>query len=220
MYNLEMDGLLGSASQFILHYYPLRYLIIGVGSFVQGEITVLISVYLVLRGDLNLGGFLLAIFLGNLIYEGVLYSLGRFLKGTPLGTKLEKKIPQHAKMQFYLHKNAALFLTISKFVVYFNSAVLILSGWTRMAFPKLFKTRFAANSIWLGVNLIISYFAASGINLISKEKLRGLEIGILLVFFVLIFGSKHILKKIMIKEAEIEEKATKIGERIEKTEVK
>ena len=211
-----MADLLDVAGQFIIAHYEWRHLIIAMGILIQGELTVLLSMYLILNGYLGWGSFLLTAGISLFAYESFFYLLGKYFKDTALGKKIEKRIPQHAKMQFYLHKNATLFLILSKFVVYLNVAILLLSGWTKMSSAKFFKHRFAANAIWLGLNGFIFFFVASGYNLLRSQKiLQRIELGVFAVILLIIFGSKYFLKKVMEKEAAIEERAKEIGKIIE-----
>lgn len=212
-----MANLLDIAGQFIMTHYAWRHLIIALGILIQGELTVLLSMYLILNNYLGWGGFFLSVAIGLFAYESFFYLLGKYFKDTALGKKIEKKIPHHAKMQFYLHKNATLFLILSKFVVYFNLAILLLSGWTKMSSAKFFKHRLVANAIWLGLNGFIYFFVASGYNLLSSQKiLHRTELGVFAVIILIIFGSKYFLKRMIEKGAAIEEGARKIGEAFEK----
>jgi len=201
--------------QFILNHYAWRHFIIALGILIQGEITILIAMYLILNKYLGWGGFLVAVGISLFLYENFLYFLGRYLKDTPFGLKVEKKIPHYAKVQFHIHNSATVFLILSKFIVYLNLAVLILSGWMKMNFVKFLKHRLAANVIWLGGNSVIYLLIASGFNLLRTARIiHQFELIVVGLILVLIFGSKHLLKRLIEKEAVIEEKAETIGAKV------
>ncbi len=216
MYNGLVDNYLFDVlGQFILNHYAWRHFIIALGVLIQGEITLLISMYLILNKYLGWGGFLLAVGISLFVYETFFYFLGRYLKDTPLGLKIEKKIPHYAKVQFHIHNNATTFLILSKFVVYLNLAILILSGWAKVSFAKFLKHRLTANAIWLLLNSVIYLLIASGFNLLRSAKIiHQLELVVVGIILLIIFGSKRLLKNLIKEEAVIEEKAEVIGEKV------
>lgn len=207
-----MASLLDILGQWVINHYSWRHVIIALGILIQGEITVLISVYLILNNYLGWGGFLLSIAIGLFVYEVFFYVLGRSLKDTPLGLWLEKKIPFNEKIHYYLNHHIDKFLVLSKFVVYVNVGVIFLSGWMKYRFKSFIKNRVIANTIWLTVITTGAFFVIGGLSLL---RLRQMEIAIL-VLLILIFGSKHLLKKFLGKEIAIEKRVEKIGEAVEK----
>lgn len=207
-----MTSLLDVLGQWVINNYSWRHVIIALGILIQGEITVLISVYLILNNYLGWGGFLLSIAIGLFVYEGFFYVLGRSLKDTPFGLRLEKKIPFNEKIHYYLNNHIDKFLILSKFIVYVNVGVIFLSGWMKYRFKSFIKNRIIANTIWLTVITTGAFFVIGGLSLL---RLRQMEIAIL-ILLVLIFSWKHLLKKFLGKEIAIEKRAEKIGEAVEK----
>lgn len=207
-----MFNLLDISGQWIINHYSLRHLIIALGILIQGEITVLIGVHLILNNYLGWGGFLLAIAIGLVVYESFFYLLGRSLKGTSLGSRLEKKIPYHKKILFHLQNHINKFLIISKFIVYVNVGVIFLSGWIKFDIKSFIKNRVIANTIWLSASITGAFLVIGGLSLL---KLRQMEIAIL-VLFVFVLSWKYLIKKLLGKEIAIEEKAENIGKIIEK----
>ncbi|KKU98983.1 MAG: hypothetical protein UY32_C0009G0012 [Candidatus Jorgensenbacteria bacterium GW2011_GWC1_48_8] len=205
-----MTPLLENLGEWILNNYSLRHLILAVGVVVQGEITILIAVYLILRNYLGWGGFLLAIGIGLLVYEAFFYILGRMLQDTERGLRLKEKILRRPMMRVFLHNHADKFLVLSKFIVYVNVGVIMLSGLMNISAARFIRGRLAANVLWAGSMVAGSFLILSGLTLL---KLHQIEIA-MLVLLVAIFGFKHLVKKIIGKEVRIEEKAETLGEKI------
>lgn len=207
-----MTPLLENLGEWILTHYSLRHLIFALGVVIQGEITILIGVYLILKNYLGWGGFILAIGIGLIVYEAFFYTIGRLLQDTERGTRLKNKILSRPRMHAFLHNHADKFLVLSKFIVYINVGVIMLSGLMNVTLKRFVKGRLAANVLWAGSMIAGSYLILSGLTLL---KLHEVEF-VMLVLLVFIFGFKHLVTKIIGKEVEIEEKAETIGEKIER----
>lgn len=207
-----MTPLLETLGEWILNHYSLRHLIFALGVVIQGEITILIGVYLILKNYLGWGGFLLAIGAGLLVYETFFYTLGKMLQGTGRGLRLKDKILSRPSMHAFLHNHADKFLVLSKFIVYINIGVIMLSGLMNIDVKRFIRGRVAANVLWASSMIVGSYLILSGLALL---KLHQVEIA-MLILLAAIFGFKHLVTKIIGKGAEIEEKAEAIGEKIEK----
>ncbi|MCP6720058.1 MAG: hypothetical protein KJI72_01865 [Patescibacteria group bacterium] len=207
-----MANLLDVLGQWVINHYSFRHFIVAIGILIQGEITVLIGTYLILNGYLGWGSFLISIAISIFVYEGFFYFLGRSLKGTPLGLRLEKKIPYHDKIHFHLKNHINKILILSKFISYVNVGVIFLSGWIKFNIKSFIKNRIIANTIWFSVLVTGSLFVIEGLSLL---KLRQMEIAIFIII-LFIFSWKHLLKKLIGKEVSIEKKVEKIGGMIEK----
>jgi len=212
-----MGSFLNEVGQLILTHYNWRYPIIALALLIHGEAAVIIAVYLILKSYLNWGGFILAAVFSFIGYETFFYFLGRFLKESRLALWFERKIPPKTRQHIerHLHEKAVLFLIASKFVIYLNVATLFLSGWIKMDFKKFFTHRVIANSVWFLGTTLTAYLILSGAKLVSFEN-RNLEFGAIIFILFIIFGSKHILKKLIAKEGEIEVVAEKLGEKTNK----
>ncbi|KKU91514.1 MAG: hypothetical protein UY23_C0001G0120 [Candidatus Jorgensenbacteria bacterium GW2011_GWA1_48_11] len=191
-----MSNLLDLLGNWVIQYYGWRYLIIGLGLTIQEEITIIVSVYLLSNHYLSWLGFLLTLAATFFIYEMFFYLSGRYIRNTFLGRYIERKIPNYAKLQFQLHKNATVFLILSRFVMYLNTGVLFLSGWSGLGFKKLIKARVVANIFWLGGLVILSYFSLSAVNALLAHRA---EIAVV-VFLVLILTIQYIIKKAILEE--------------------
>ncbi|MFH0712446.1 MAG: hypothetical protein V2A55_01125 [Candidatus Jorgensenbacteria bacterium] len=211
-----MDNqIIETAGQFIMTHYAWRHVIIAVGILLQGEITMLLSMYLVVTGHLTIGSFLFAAGMSVFVYENFFYFLGRYFNDSRFGRFIERKIPHYARVEFHVNKNATLLLILSRFVAYMNIAMLTLSGWTKMSWVKFSKTRLIANALWLGGNSIVYFLIASGfIVLQGVDLFRNLQIVVVVIILIIIFGTKHFLKSFIKKEAAAEETAEKIGGQI------
>ena len=204
-------GFLGSLNDWVIDHYLWRHLIVGLGILVQGEITVMLSLYLILQNNLSWLGFLIPSGVSIFLYETFLYAVGWHLKDSRLGAWIDKKIPHSAKLQFSLHKDASKYLTFSKFVSYFNIAILILSGWARLRFGNFLKHRLIANTIWLITLITLAYAVVGGLGHLILKKM---EIGVLFAI-IFIFGAKHLIRKMLNKEANLEEEAKGIGTKVD-----
>lgn len=190
---------------------------IAAGMFVQWEVTLVLSMYLIVNGYLGWGGFIVAIIIGVTAYETMLYSIGRLLKDTRLGNFIRRKIPNHEKLERALREHATTLLFLSKFVAYLNTAVVVLSGWTRMPIRKFAKVRAAASIFWFLILGTITYLAMSGYMLIDQKKfLRNFELVVVGIILFILFGSKWIAKKVLWKTTKLEERAEEIGKKLEK----
>lgn len=212
-----MPPILENLGSFVLDHYAWRHVIIAAGMFVQWEVTLVLSMYLIVNGYLGWGGFIMAIIIGVTAYETTLYSIGRFAKNGPVGRFIKRKIPNHEKLERSLRGHATMLLFLSKFVMYLNSAVVILSGWTKLPVKKFVRVRALANIFWFLVLGTITYLAMSGYMLIDHKKfLRNFEIFIILLIILMLFGSKRIMKRLLFKTTEMEEKAEALGKNLEK----
>ncbi len=207
-----MTPLLENLGEWILNNYSWRHLIFALGVVIQGEITILIGIYLILKNYLGWGGFLLAIGGGLLVYEAFFYTLGRLLQDTARGLRLKDKILSRPRMHMFLHNHADKFLVLSKFIVYINVGVIMLSGLMNISVKRFVKGRVTANVLWASSMIAGSYLILSGLTLL---KLHQVEFA-MLVLLLMVFGFKHLVTKVIGKGAEIEKKAEALGEKISK----
>lgn len=207
-----MSNILDLLGSLVLHYYGWRYLIIAVWLMVQEETAIVISVYLLSNHYLGWPAFFLTLIFTFFVYEMFFYLSGRYIHNTRLGRYIETKIPRYARLQFKLHKNANVFIFISRFVMYLNTAVLFLSGWSGVALKRLLKIRIVANTIWFGFLISLSYFSLTTGNAIIAHQA---EIGIG-IFLVIIVAVQLFAKKVLIEDNKLETEAEKLGEKIEK----
>lgn len=213
-----MPPLLEGLGNFIIAHYEWRHFLIAAGMFIQWEVTLVLSMYLIVNGFLGWGGFIVAVALGTAAYESLLYWFGRLLGDTKFGAFIRRKIPHHDRLEHILQAHSNTLLFLSKFVAYLNSASVVLSGWIRMPFRKFVKIRSLANVFWFLVLGTITYFFVSGYKLLDHEKIfRNFELAAIGVTILVIIGSKRIAKKFLWQKTLAEEKLEKIEGKTGKT---
>ena len=210
-----MGNFLDNLSQLVLHYPSWTYAIIGVGILIQGELTVLLSVFLVINKSITWTGFLIVAPAALLVAENFLYFASRALRHTRFGWRLYKKLKPRRKIQFYLYylkTNLTKLLITSRFLIATNFIILVLVGWSKTKFGKFFKSYFLSLLLWFGAMTLIAYFLISGLTYLKSEKLfRQIEIGIAIIVVLILFG-EYLLRKVLKKAVSIEEKAGRLGD--------
>ena len=212
-----MGGFLDNLGQIVLTHQAWSHYLIALGILIQGELTVLVSVYLVLSGSLGWFDFLIPAFLGILIGDYLLYFLGRIFRNTRFGWRMYKRLKQNKTTQFYTYyvsKNLKKIIILSKFLIGTNFIALLAVGWTKVKFSKFFKAHLIAVVTWLAGVTFVAYFLAGGVYLLKAEKVfRQVEIGIGVVLLIMI-GGEIILKKTLGKALSFESKAKELGEKL------
>ena len=179
--------------------YPAFKLgLVGVLTIIQGESGVVVSILLIRSGQLGWITFFLVAGLALLLYESGIYGLGRLLRNTPLGNKIEKKIKRHEKIEEYLHNNSSRILIISRFIMYFGLAVVFLSGWTKMPYRRFIRARAIGVAIWLGLVTLVFYILAQALGVDGKELAREIIIGVI-VIIVMMVGMRKVVGKAVMK---------------------
>lgn len=192
--------------------------ILGISMIIQGELTILLSMYLAISGKITWIQFVVPT-LGAIAFAEVLvYIVGRNVRNTRFGWRLSKKMKGNKKVQtytYYLKQNMTKLLIITKFIPATNLMIISLIGWTRTKFKEFFPSYIKSLLVWFSSMTVVAYFLISGLHYLRSTKVfRQVEIGILLIF-ILIFAGEHILSKLFKKYTSIEEKAGLIGESIE-----
>lgn len=193
-----MDGLLDYLGALAISHPEWTKLIIGIGIIVQGEITTLISLYLVVGKHITLTQFLISALMGLFIGETIIYLLGRKLRNTRFGWKLYRKIRGNRKIQLYTyyikHKTWKI-LIVAKFLPGMNTLTLFLMGWTRTSFKKFLRVYIPIVLFWLSVTSISAYAVTSGLHYLRSSKIfENIEI-IILGIIALFFVGEWVLKK-------------------------
>lgn len=204
-----MDNLLEHVGNWILQNPSWTDLILAAGIIIQGELTILLSVYLAINDNIGWDQFVI-VTLGTLVIgETFVYVVGRTLRNTRFGWKLYKKNKSNRKIQAYTHylkKNTGKLLILAKFLPATNLIILILIGWSRTKFMTFFKTYLPAVLLWFSSMTVVAYFLMSGLHYLRSTKVfRQVEIGIV-VIFVLIFLGEHILRRAIGKRTPLTER--------------
>jgi len=200
-----MGNLLDSLSGLVSLYPAWTYAIIGAGMVIQGEITIVIAMYLVAGNVLTWQQFFVATFVIYVIYENLLYLASKAMRHTRFGWGLYRKYKSRKRVQLYtyfLKKNLAKLLVIAKFVPGMNFLVITLSGWSKTSFRAFLASYFLATSIWfIGISTS-AYFVVSGLQYLRAAKIfKQAEIVGIAAFIIFILVVEYFLRKLVQKRA-------------------
>ncbi len=192
--------------------------ILGICMIIQGELTILLSMYLAVSGKITWIQFIVPTLGAIAFAEVFVYLVGKNIRNTRFGWRLSKKIKGNKKVQtytYYLKQNMTKLLIVTKFIPATNLMIISLIGWTKTKFKDFFPSYIKSLLIWFFSMTAIAYFFMSGLHYLRSTKVfKQVEIGILLIF-ILIFIGEHFLSRFLKKYASVEEKAEFIGEAIE-----
>lgn len=214
-----MGSILDNLGQLIVQYPAWKYPLIAGGMILQGEVAILILVYLVVNQSLTWKEFILVGLSALFIGESLVYAGGKILRHTRLGWRIYKKIKPNRRLQFYffyLRKNLIKLFIISKFLPATNFVLFFLTGWTKTKWRQFAKSYLTSLFIWFTTMSIVAYFLVSGLYYLKVTRVfRQVEIGILILILI-VFGVEYVLKRLLKKTVAIQEKAGVIGQLIEK----
>jgi len=192
--------------------------ILGISMIIQGELTILLSMYLAVSGKITWLQFVVPTLSAIMCAEIFIYLVGKNIRNTRFGWKLSKKMKGNKKVQtytYYLKQNMTKLLIITKFIPATNLMIMSLIGWTRTKFKDFFPSYIKSLLVWFLSMTVVAYFLMSGLHYLSSTKVfKQAEIGIVAIF-ILIFIGEHILSKLFKKYTSIEERAELIGESVE-----
>ncbi len=196
-----MGHFLNTLGQLIVQYPAWTHFIIGVAILIQGELTILLSVFLIVSGKLPWSELLIVAPLALIFGETIIYMTGRMLRNTRFGWKLYRnKIKQNKRFQsyfYYLKTNLTKLLIGAKFLIGMNVFVILLAGWTKTKFRTFMKSYLTGVVIWFTAVTVFSYFFMSGLTYLKTEKIfKQAEYGIIIVI-VFIFLFEFVLKRIV-----------------------
>lgn len=195
-----MNNLLDTLGNLALNYPQWTTLIIAIGIAVQGEVTTLVSLYLVVGKHITLLQFLIPALIGLFVWETLLYMLGRNIRGTRFGWKLYRRMKDNRKIQlytYYLKNHSGKFLLAAKFIPGMNSLMLFLMGWTKTGFSKFLRIYIPATLFWLTVATTSAYAVTSGLHYLRSAKIfKDIEF-IIIGIVLLLFLGEHFAKKLL-----------------------
>lgn len=199
-----MDNTLDYLSGLVLSYPEWSYAIIAAGILLQGEITILLSMYLIAHGDLSWYGFLFSTIPALIIGESFIYWFGRSLRHTRFGWRLYRRLKASRRMHFYSYhitQNLTKLVVASKFLLGTNLMLMLLIGWLRTKFMVFMKAYLTGAMLWFATMTVVSYSLMSGLNeLRSAHILRQIEF-IFAGVLMLIFIGEYLLRKQIKKRA-------------------
>lgn len=174
--------------------------ILGLGILIQGEITILLAIYLVIGKHISLLQFIIAGLAGLFVGELFIYTLGKTLRGTRFGWKFYRKMKTNRHVQvytYYLKQNTARVLFVAKFLPGMNALTLLLLGWTKTKWGRFLKIYIPCALFWFGTTSVIAYFISSGLYYLrASHTFKDVEF-IILGIIVLFFITEYIIKRII-----------------------
>jgi len=192
-----MSNLLAVVSGWIVLNPSWTDLILAAGILIQGELTILLAVFLIVSGSLAWGQFLATTLPALFIGEISVYLLGRIIRTTRFGWRFHKRKKKNRRNQFYtyhLKQNMGKLFFVGKFIPATNFIMIFLTGWMCAKFGEFLKAYTKSALFWFASITAISYFLMSGLSLLHTERIvRDVEIGIAVVF-IAIFGGEQLLK--------------------------
>jgi len=193
-----MTGFIETIGGWVINHQAWENLFVALAVILQGELGTFVSVTLVVKNYLTWTGFFLSALGGIILYDTLLFSIGKALKNKPQGVRWENKIRKNEKINRYLRNNLGYLLIIARFLMYINIGAMVLTGLMNMKTKEFLKNRIFADFLWISVLTAGSYLILSGLTLL---KLRHFEIAIA-VFLLAAFAGHAFFRKILAKKAD------------------
>lgn len=205
-----MVQFLNTVGHLIVQYPAWTHFIIGAAILIQGELAILLSVFLIVSGKLTWSEFLLFAPLSLILGETIVFMIGRMLRNTRFGWKFYRnKLKPSKRFQsyfYYLKMNLTKLLIGAKFLIGVNIFVILLAGWSKTKFGTFMRSYLTGVIIWFTAVTGVAYFFMSGLSYLKSEKIfQQAEYGILIVI-ALIFAMEFIFKKLLRKGIKFQEK--------------
>ena len=215
-----MDSILGSLGQWIATYPAWTHWIIAGGMVIQGEITIFVSVYLVLNNTIGWSDFLVPAIASVIAVDTFLYIVGRSFRNTRFGWRLYRKIKQNRKNQSYLYyarENTAKMIVGSKFLLGTNIVAMLAVGWAKIKPGRFFRAEVIGVLCWFSGITLIAYFLDSGLHYLQSTNIFKQAEFLIAGGAVIVIGGEFLLKKIVSKVSSTREKVGALAEKIEKS---
>jgi membrane protein DedA with SNARE-associated domain len=195
-----MNNLLEHLGLLALRNPEWTSVILGLGILIQGEITILLAIYLVIGKHISLLQFIIAGLTGLFVGELFIYTLGKTLRGTRFGWKFYRKMKTNRRVQvytYYLKRNTARVLFVAKFLPGMNALTLLLLGWTKTKWGKFLKIYIPSALFWFGTTSVVAYFISSGLYYLRASRtfkdIEFIILGIIILFFI----AEYIIKRLI-----------------------
>jgi membrane protein DedA with SNARE-associated domain len=212
-----MDSILGSLGQWIATYPAWTHWIIAGGMVIQGEITIFVSIYLVLNNTIGWSDFLGPAIASVILVDTFLYIVGRSMRNTRFGWRLYRKMKQSRKNQSYLYyarENTTKMLVGSKFLFGTNIVAMLAIGWAKIKPGRFFQAELIGVLSWFSGITLIAYFMDSGLHYLQSENIFKQAELLIAAGAVIVIGGEYILKKIAGKIAATREKVADLANKI------
>lgn len=213
-------GSLAETLTVLIHQYPAwAGIFLSLGAILQGEIALFFSMYLVVSGALPWRTFFLVTLGAIVIWEFILFFLGRIIRHTRSGWRWYRRTKPNPRIQFYSHylrENLTKLFLASHFLVGMSLMALVLTGWSKTSFGKFLRSYFVGVLTWFFTMTLIAYASLSGLfRLRTANVFRHAEFGIILIV-LLIFGGEFLFRRGLKKREAAREKAKAAGKVVEK----
>lgn len=207
---------LNSIGDIVLEFPIISYAILAIGFVVRGELTMLLSAFLVVNSYLSFPTFMLILFVGTMVGDNLTYAIGRFFRDTRFSAYIEKKFSFTQKYQDYFKRNFTKLIFLSKFTIGLTLVIMLSSGWSRVKFKRFFMAHLFAVTVWFIIMGSISFFLIMGLGYLqAAEVFDKIEIA-LLIIVLSIFGVEYFIKRLIKKGSSIEDRAMGIGSMVKK----
>lgn len=174
---------------FVLQYGALFYLILLLGSFVEGETIVLTAGYFAYKGYLSLNLIILISFLGTLFADQLLFFVGRWY-GPGLLERRPKLKAKSKRVFQLLHKYHTWYILGFRFVYGVRVASPLVIGAAGIAVRRFMILNFIAAVIWSVLSCLagylLGYFFADTIEIAIRKAIQFQKIAI--ASLILIIG--------------------------------
>ncbi len=178
----------------------LAYTIIFVGVMIEGEGIILLASVFALQGHLSWFWLAATAISGTIFGDVLWFEAGRNLKGTRLGTWLDKRYEKTGGwVNDMLVDRYHWYAVVSKFMYFTTRPTIFLAGWHDFEFKKFLKITTYATIIWAAVIMIIGYGFGQAINQIGFKKITHRIELFAIVVFLGIFIIEWVIKKLVIK---------------------
>ncbi|MEI6479434.1 MAG: hypothetical protein WCO21_01205 [bacterium] len=210
-----MGQFLDTVGQLIVQYPSWTHFIIGAAILIQGELAIMLSVFLIVSGKLTWSEFLIFAPLSLITGETTIFLIGRMLRNTRFGWKIYiNRLKPSKRFQsyfYYLKNNLTKLLVGAKFLIGVNIFVILLAGWSKTKFSVFMRSYLTGVIIWFTAVTGFAYFFMSGINFLKSGRMvKQAEYGILIVILIL-FSMEFFFKKLLRKNIPFQEKEAKMA---------
>jgi membrane protein DedA with SNARE-associated domain len=187
----------------ILHYLTdhqtLGYLIIFIGTMVEGDILLFTAGFLTHQGYFDIGTVIFLVFSGVIIGDNLWYVLGELMREREYFKKFRHFIGNITDpFNEQLKNRTARTIFISKFAYGLYRPILLKAGTLRLPFRQFIEADLMATFVWMFLIGGLGYLGSASFLLI-RRYLRYTELTLLLGIAVFILIS-HIVTKISKKE--------------------
>ncbi len=199
------ETLAGIVAFFLQSNLAVKTLILFLGFVLRGEITMLLAIYLTMKGALKLDYVLLVSVVSLIIGDNFYYFLGYLFRKTHLSQKIKEKYLWPQKAQRYFRHHAGKLVAAAKFTIGLTLMIMVTSGWTGVKFKKFFLVQAATVIVWTALMGGFSYLFISGLSLLeAKEMVAWIQIGLAAIAVGSIAGGEIYLQRKIRKEMLIE----------------